>query len=332
MSPRTITVIIVTYRSAALTVACLRSLLPERAESGLIVNAIVVDNASGDEPEITAAIETEGWDSWVTLIVAPRNGGFAYGNNLGAAHALKHGSPDYLHLLNPDTLATPGCIRALADFLDAHPRVGIVGSSFECEGRDWPIAFRFPSLISEFQGGLNVGVVSKILKRWSVVRVMGRIPEEIDWGAGASMMIRSELYTRIGGLDEHYFLYFEETDFCWRARCAGYPMWYVPQSRVVHFGGQSTKMERGALAKRLPSYWYESRRRYFMLTKGLLQSILIDLIAIAAHALGSAKLIAQGHREKVIPHYISDLWHHSVIHQRNRSVPPLGVPGSRCLS
>jgi N-acetylglucosaminyl-diphospho-decaprenol L-rhamnosyltransferase len=325
MSPTTrhVAVIIVTYKTAELTIACLESLLLELETPGIDLRAVVVDNASGDSPAIAQAIVSRAWQSWVTLVTAPRNGGFAYGNNLGFAEASRTRQPDYFHLLNPDTRIKPGAVRTLLEFLENHVGVGIAGSSFENgDGTDWPIAFRFPSLLSEIDGGLRLGVVSRMLYHWRVARVMSRSMQPVDWGAGASMMIRRDVLEAVGGLDENYFLYFEETEFCGRAKRAGYPMWYVPQSRVIHIAGQSTKVtERDAGAKRLPAYWFESRRRYFRTTAGLLQAILIDMAAIMATALGSLRLILQGRRSDLVPHYLSDLWRHSVIRPRNRRHP-----------
>jgi N-acetylglucosaminyl-diphospho-decaprenol L-rhamnosyltransferase len=280
LKPRTVTVVIVSYRSATLTIECLHSLVPERQDAGISLRVVVVDNASGDAPAITAALRAEQWESWVTLIVAPRNGGFAYGNNLGFAHACRERSTSYLHMLNPDTRVRPGGVRTLVDFLERHPTVGIAGSSFENDdGTDWPFAFRFPSLLSEFEGGIGLGLLSRLVNRWTVVRTMSPHAQPVDWGAGASMMIRREMLDRIGGLDENYFLYFEETEFCWRAKRAGFSMWYVPESRIVHIGGQSTTVtERNAAPKRLPDYWFESRRRYFLTTAGLGRTLLIDLV------------------------------------------------------
>jgi len=324
-SERAVTVIIVTYRTAALTIACLNSLVAERATPGISLRAVVVDNASGDAPSIGAAIDRQGWGSWVKLVEAPRNGGFAYGNNLGVAHACAERPPDYFHMLNPDTVVRPGAIRFLVEFLEGHPDVGIAGSSFEsADGSGWPIAFRFPSLLSELETGLKLGIVSRVLKPWAVARIMGSEAQQIDWGAGASMMVRRALLDRIGGLDESYFLFFEETEFCWRAKRAGYSMWYVPKSRVMHIAGQSTKLdERNAALKRLPAYWFESRRRYFMTTRGFVGALFIDLTAIFANALGSFRLILQGRRDRVVPHYVADLWRHSVVHRRNRVLDPI---------
>src|SRR5277367_5597369 len=85
-----------------------------------------------------------------------------------------------------------------------------------------------------------------------------------DWVNGASMMVRREVFDSIGLMDEKFFLYYEETDFCLRALEAGWPTWTVPSSRVVHLEGQSTGAT-GAIAKRkrVPKYWFDSRRRYF---------------------------------------------------------------------
>jgi GT2 family glycosyltransferase len=315
-----VSVVIVTYRSAALTVDCLNSLQSERLHPGIELSAVVIDNASGDYAVIAEAIQREGWSDWVELVEAPRNGGFAYGNNLGFANAVRRFNPHYLHMLNPDTRVKPGAVQELIEFMQRMPLVGIAGSSFENgDGSDWPIAFRFGSAWSEFESGLGVGLVSRLLRRWVVARVMEPKAQPIDWCAGASMMLRRSMLERIGGLDERFFLYFEETEFCWRARQAGFQTWYVPASRVIHIAGQSTKLtERGAALKRLPDYWFESRRRYFLLTCGLYQACLIDLLTMIAGALGRIKLILQGRRHLIVPEYLSGIWRHSVLRPKNR--------------
>jgi GT2 family glycosyltransferase len=254
--------------------------------------------------------------------LAPKNGGFAYGNNLGIERAYALGTPSYVYLLNPDAQVRPGAIGALVRFLEGHPEVGIAGSSFENpDGSDWPIAFRFPTLISELNEGLEFGIVTRLLKPWIVVRHMTRFTEVVDWICGASMMIRPEVFAAIGGLDENYFLYFEETDFCRRAREAGFPTWYVPESRVMHIGGQSTAVT-DLKRKRLPAYWFESRRRYFAVTFGIVHAIAIDVVAVIAHFLGTLKRIMQRRQRTAVPYFIRDLVHHSVIWKRNWEIPP----------
>lgn len=324
-----IAVVIVTYRSADLTIASLRSLEAERSTPGLRIRAVVVDNASGDFPAISRAIGASNWSSWVTLLAAPTNGGFAYGNNFALAHAYSVARPDYVYLLNPDTQVHPGAISVLVDFLEAHADTGIVGSGIEnADGSDWPIAFRFPSLLSELNDGLQFGLISRLLRRWVVPRVMGKTSEIVDWVCGASMMVRADVIDAIGGLDENYFLYFEETDFCLRAKRAGFATWYLPDSRVMHMRGQSTNLpDLGSSRKRLPGYWFDSRRRYFTVTGGVKYAIMADIVALIAHSLGSVKRVVLGRRHDAVRHFLRDFIRHSALWARNRQ-----LPAARCFS
>jgi N-acetylglucosaminyl-diphospho-decaprenol L-rhamnosyltransferase len=315
-----VAVAIVSYRSAALTIDCLRSIAAERSTPGIRIRTIVVDNASGDAPAIAEAIETNAWTPWVTLVRAPRNGGFAYGNNLAFRRARDIRRPAYFHLLNPDTVVRQGAIGALVRFLETHPEAGVAGGSFEnLDGSDWPFAFRFPSILSEVEGGLQLSFATRLLRRWVITVGVGSTPQPVDWLPGASMMIRGSVYETMGGFDESYFLYFEETDFCYRARQAGFDTWHVPDSRVMHIAGQSTKVtERNVPAKRLPSYWFESRRRYFVSSYGMAYALAVDLAAILAYAFGSVKRFVQRRRDRGVPHFLSDLAYHSPLRTKNR--------------
>jgi N-acetylglucosaminyl-diphospho-decaprenol L-rhamnosyltransferase len=322
--PVHVAVVIVSFRTAALTIEALRSLEQERSGGELQLQAFVIDNDSGDFPAIARAIEENRWSSWASVHAAPRNGGFAYGNNLGFELAFDRGRPEYLYLLNPDAQVRPGAVRTLVQFMQAHPQVGIAGSGFENEdGSEWPIAFRFPSLMSEINSGLQFAPVSRLLRRWVVARVMTQVSQPVDWISGASMLIRADVIASVGGLDENYFLYFEETDFCFRARRAGFPTWYVPASRVMHISGQSTSVtDRKAKPRRLPGYWFESRRRYFAATYGVPLAMVIDLVAFVAYSLGVAKSALLARREQSVPHFVRDLLRHSILWSANRQLPP----------
>lgn len=324
-----VTVVIVTYRSAELTIESLRSLEAERRTPGIRIRAVVVDNASGDFPAISKAIAAYDWSSWATTVLAPKNGGFAYGNNFGFHHAYSVAKPDYLYLLNPDAQVRPGTIHALVAFLDAHKEVGIAGSGIEnADGTDWPIAFRFPTLLSELNDGLQFGLASSLLRRWVVPRVMSKSPEPVDWVCGASMMVRAAVIDAVGGLDENYFLYFEETDFCHRAKQAGFQTWYVPSGRVMHLRGQSTNLpDLGNSPKRLPGYWFESRRRYYTMTASLRYAMAADMIALIGHSLGLVKRTLLGRRRTGVRHFLRDLIQYSALWPRNRQIPP-----ARCFS
>ena len=309
-------IIIVSYKSAALTMDCLRSVAAQLDEldAGLSLSVVVVDNASGDGPPVRDFVRAQGWDAWVTVLVSERNGGFAYGNNLGLAEAAREGMPDFVHLLNPDTVLHAGALNALTRFFAAHPRAGLAGGIFENgDGSEWAIAFRFPSVISEIEQGIHLGMVSRLLTRWRVPMDMGREPAAVDWVSGASVMIRGEVFAKIGRMDETFFLYFEETEFCFRAKRAGFEIWYVPASRVTHIAGQSTKVtERNVAVRRLPAYWFDSRRLYFTLTHGPAYAALADVGAILAGLIGVAKRALRGRSAESVPHFLRDIAAHSV--------------------
>jgi GT2 family glycosyltransferase len=319
-----IAVVIVTYQSAEFAIECLVSIHAEReSQQNLNIVVALVDNASGDLPRIHQAVERNGWSSWVTLVPAPENGGFAYGNNLGIRTVYEHRSPNYVYLLNPDTKVRPGAIAALVDFLERHPQVGIAGGSFETEdGKEWPFAFRFPTLLGEIEHGVQLGLLTRCLSRWTVARSMNSVAQATDWISGASMMIRPAVLSAVGGLDENFFLYLEETEFCHRARRAGFSTWYVPESRVMHAIGKSTNVdEKTRFSRRLPGYWFDSRRRYFAITHGVGFAALIDIVAIASCLIGSLKRTLL--RRPSRPHYIRDLLAHSVLLRKNRRIAPL---------
>ena len=319
-------VVSVSFRSAQLMVDCLRSVASERATTpGVTLRAVVVDNASGDYPLLSQAVAGNGWNSWVSLIAAPRNGGFGYGNNLGIRLAIENGA-DYVLLLNPDTEIRPRAIASWVAFMQSHPRVAIAGPSFENrDGTEWPIAFRFPSIGSEFCAALGVGLVTRLLGDRTVARRMPASAQQVDWVSGAAMMIRSELFAAIGSFDENYFLYFEETDLCFRAARAGFATWYFPESRVMHIMGQSTELvlESGSKPKRLPAYWFESRRRYLAGSLGAAAAMLADLLVLIAYPLGYLKQILLGRAHTTVPHYLRDFWRHSILRAQNRQRDPV---------
>jgi N-acetylglucosaminyl-diphospho-decaprenol L-rhamnosyltransferase len=137
-------------------------------------------------------------------------------------------------------------------------------------------------------------------------------------------MIRPTLFHAIGGLDENYFLYYEETDFCWRAKQAGFDTWYVAESRVMHIGGQSTSVSHCSVTpKRFPAYWFESRRRFFVKSFGMAHTIMIDIATVLAHSLGAIKRVLQLQRYLLVPNYIGDLMRFSVLWRKNRKIPAL---------
>lgn len=339
---------IVSWRAADLTIDCLRSIAAEVATCALAATGerasgsaptpsaavaaglplvVVVDNASGDDSadRIERAIQGEGWGGWVRFVRAPRNGGFAYGNNIAIRAALQE-RPGlrYVHLLNPDTLVRPSAFRLLIEFLDSHPDVGIAGGrSEDLDTTPQHCCFRFPTLLAEFSGYLGIGLVDRLLARWVTRIEPPAEPLQVDWLSGAHMLVRREVLDAIGLMDEAYFLYYEETDFTLRARRAGWTCWHIPASRIVHLVGQSSGVTiRSARPKRFPAYWFESRRRYFVLNHGRVYAVLTDLAVIVACALNCARSWLQRREPKIAPSFVEDLLRHGAIRNGRSSERP----------
>ena len=258
--PIGLAIIIVNYRTPELTLDCLSSLRSEIPEDARVV---VVDNASGDgsAASIEQGIERLGFGAWAFVLRSPVNGGFAAGNNLGirAVHAAA-----YL-LLNSDTLVRPGAIAELRAALRAHPDVGIVGPGLvNASGQHDDSAFRAPSPMAELARAAGGGLIERLVPKLKPALAHTPSPSEADWLGFACVLVRAEVFRAIGGLDERYFMYFEDIDFCRRARVAGWKILYWPAAKVVHLlGGSSGVTTQGAARRRAPRYYYESRARYF---------------------------------------------------------------------
>lgn len=274
-----VSVVIVNYRTAALLEDCLRSLVGELASFPLL-QVIVVDNDSGDGSFelLQRVVEREVWGGWVTVVAAGRNGGFSFGNNVGIRLALASDAPpDMVLLLNPDTVVKSGALAALVAFMEERPEVGIAGSALENpEGHQESSCHAFPSPLSELDSGLRFGPVSRLLHRYVVSPPLPFDASACDWVSGACMLIRKGVFGSIGLMDDDFFLYFEEVDFCRRAKLAGWGVWFVPQSRVVHLEGAATNIREKR--QRRPKYWYDSRRRFFIKHYGLSGLVLSDAL------------------------------------------------------
>lgn len=271
-------IISINYRTADLVIESLRALEPQKMALGG-GRVVVVDNASGDgsAEKIAAAIRSEDWSAWVSLAAMGRNGGFAFGNNVGFSQALSAVDyVDYILLLNPDSLARQDAIEKLVHFMDEHPHVGIAGSRLEnVDGDIECSAHRFHSPISELLEGARLNLLTKYLSAYEVTPPLRNEAHRCDWVSGSSMMIRRKVIEDIGMMDEGFFLYFEEVDFFQKAAKAGWQTWYVPESVVMHIEGASTGIKSKA---RRPAYWYNSRRRYFVKHYGVIGLISADLL------------------------------------------------------
>ncbi len=301
-------VILLNYRTAQMTLRAAAAALADMPEQG--AEMIIVDNASGDGSAevLQAEISKRGWDrhNRVRLILSDRNGGFGAGNNLGLRASMSDGPPpDYFFVVNSDAFVDPGCIGTLIAHLEAHPKAGIVGSHVRGDD-DAPhrTAFRFPSITGEFEGAARTGLVSRVLSGAAVAPPLPQAARQVDWVAGASVLLRGEMLQEIGLFDEVFFLYFEETDLCKRAAAAGWQCWYQPQSRVVHIGSVSTGMKEW---QRMPDYWFASRRHYFVKNHGRLYAALAWAARLAGGAIHQLRCAVSGRKPQDPPYFQRDL-------------------------
>jgi N-acetylglucosaminyl-diphospho-decaprenol L-rhamnosyltransferase len=255
-----VSVILLNYRTPDLTINCLRSIEPT-VEPWFKVLAVDNDSGDGSAEKIERAIAERGWSGWARLLRSPRNGGYSYGNNYGIR---AQPARAYI-LLNSDTLVNPGTFRGLRDAMQRFPRAGLIGPAM-LDGHGVPDQsfFRQPAPVSEFLRSSNTGVFSKLLDRYDLILPRREGPMEVDWLGFACVLIRQEVVEQVGMLDDAYFMYFEDIDYCSRARDAGWTVLYLPEPQIVHLGAASSKVfAGGALLRRAPRYYYESRSRYF---------------------------------------------------------------------
>jgi len=258
--------IIINFRTADLTIDCLGSLLPQLGDRDCVV---VVDNHSGDgsADAIEQWLREHDFAQRVKLIRSPGNGGFAAGNNIG----IKAVDADFYLLLNSDTVVRPGALAALrkAAIVD-YPNAGAVGARLEWpDGALQDSRFRDFSPLSELINAAATGPLTRLLKRYDVTIEAQDHITTIDWLSFACIVIPSAVIEEIGLLDEGFFMYFEDVEYCRRIRQTGRNLVHVSNASVVHLhGGSSSVPGNVKLRRRLPGYYYRSRRRYYRLAYG----------------------------------------------------------------
>jgi len=269
-----IAVIVLNYRTPELALEAAKSAADDLDPARDVV--VIVDNASPDESAtiIERGIRELARDH-VRLVRSPVNGGFAAGNNVG----IRAIAAEAYVLLNSDTIVRPGTMEKLFAVLGSDPSVGLV-SPLLCGVDDQPqiSCFRFMSIPSEFIRGASTSIVTKLLRRYEVP--LGVLAEKTDvpWTSFACVMIARRVLERVGFLDEGYFMYFEDADYCRSAQMAGFRVVHEPAGRVVHLRGKSSPVKEATRLKRpRPSYFYEARNRYFDRGYGRLGATLANL-------------------------------------------------------
>jgi GT2 family glycosyltransferase len=217
-----VAVVVVNYRSAGLTVDCVRSL--QRSE-GVMLEIIVVDNSSGDgsAEQIRSELPPD-----VALVESPVNGGYTGGNNIGIAVARER-APDWIFLVNNDTLVAPDCIARLVAAAERDPRIAMV-SPLILFGREGDLLWFGGSRFNDWTGRVvHVG--------WKRPASAAMPPSEIPFATGCALLLRPSAIERIGLLDESLFGYAEDLDWSLRARQAGYRLRFEPGAVIRHLEG-----------------------------------------------------------------------------------------------
>ena len=314
-----IAIIIVNYRTPKLVIDCLSSLQQEIDLDKDRV--IVVDNASGDDSvgQITAAIAYNQWHQWAQLLPSPVNGGFSAGNNLG----IKAVNADAYLLLNSDTIVRPGAIKKLKDAMQTYPNAGLISPRLEwLDGTPQVSCFRYHSPRSELISAAATAPVSQLLQNYQVPIPIADSPITPQWTSFACVLIRREAIEQIGLMDEGYFMYFDDVDYCRQARNAGWDILHLPSARVVHLRGGSGSVKKSIAERQRPkSYLYASRARYFYKFYGFTGLIIANLLWLVGRSISFVRELL-GHKQPHTCEFQSrDIW----LNWKNPMTPPLNT-------
>jgi len=267
-----VSIILVSWNTRELLLGCLESL--SAAVGTLRTDIWMVDNGSTDGS--VAAVRER--FPLVRLLENDGNPGFAAANN----QAIAASAGRYTLLLNSDTIAEPASIERLVRFADGQPTAGIIGARLLNRDGSFQASFAdFPSLRSELLSVTGIG--PRLFGRWypSYGPRRSQMARRVDWIQGACMLARRAAIEQAGPMDEQYFMYNEEIDWCMQMWRAGWEVWYLPTARIVHYGGQSTRQVRHAMVQAL----YRSKVRFFRKHYGpaaafALQSVFVAVLRV----------------------------------------------------
>lgn len=262
-----VTIAIVSLNTRELLAGCLRSVM---ATTRVMFDVHVVDNGSSDGSTAMVAVDFPE----VRLTRSGSNRGFAAANNC----AIREADSRYVLLLNPDTLVSPETVGDLVSFMDDHPDVGICGPKILFpDGRFQSCGYRFPTLISEIRQSKHVSKLLRLLVGHEPPLSVEAVPFDVDWVDGACLLIRRDVIQDVGLLDEQFFLYAEELDWCFRTRRAGWRISVVPHVQMIHYQGQtSAQMSDFSLA-----HLVETRLRYYRKNHGVAMATVTSLAYVA---------------------------------------------------
>jgi len=280
-------VVIINYKTPDLSCDAVKS-LAEQIDS-TCDKVVVVDNASQDNSLefINDFIDVNGWGDWVSVIESGLNGGFSAGNNLG----IRSVDAQYYLLLNSDAYVHENAVECLRFAADSNPRSGIIAPRLEWpDGSQQVSCFYNLSPENSFLQGAKTGVFTKLFGFFGSKEVA--IPleqhniEQPEWLSFACVLLRGEMVKEIGLMDEGYFMYREDNDYCRRAINSGWKLKFEPKSRVVHLNNGSSNQSG---VKRLPTFYFNSRARYFLKYYGRLGLLQANIFWCAGRCISSLR-------------------------------------------
>jgi hypothetical protein len=266
-----LSIIIVNYNVKAFLQNCLLSI--KKATEKIDSEIIVVDNASDDG---SIELIKKNFED-VILIESPVNLGFSKANNLG----LKISQGNYICLINPDTIVEENTFEVMINFMENHPDVGLAGCKILNPDGTFQLACRrsFPTPWVAFTKIIGLSKLfpkSKLFAKYNLTYLDENQSYEVDAVSGSFMFLRRDVYEKIGGLDETFFMYGEDLDYCYRVKQAGYKVYYVHSTQIIHFKGESTKRSNIDELK----HFYDAMRLF--VRKHFSGSWIIELILQAA--------------------------------------------------
>ena len=305
-------VVLLNYCTPELIGPCIASFADQLGAQGEDeVQLVIVDNASGDDSveRIQEAIAAHGVEAHARVIEAESNGGFSYGHNRGIEAAR---DADCYLLLNSDTLARPAVFHHLLEAAREDPTAGLIAPRLEWEdGTPQESCFRYASPMSEFLAAARTGPLSSLGRRFEVALPVpqGGL-DDVAWVSFAAVLVRKAVLDQVGPLDEGYFMYFEDMDYCRRVRAAGWRIRYAPAARIVHLrGGSSSVKDRFASRARVPAYYWASRNRYFRkFYGGRFGSVLANLAWLSGRSISKLREGLGSKEAHTAAHQSRDIW------------------------
>jgi N-acetylglucosaminyl-diphospho-decaprenol L-rhamnosyltransferase len=304
-------IVILNYRTVELTIDCLRSISLHRSEVPG-TRAVVVDNGSQDESAFRLAdvIQREQWGDWCDLLPLPTNIGFAAGNNralesVDATHRFQ-----YVLLLNSDTVLHPGALRTSHEIMERDATIGMMSCRLlNRDGSTQNVTRRFPT--PPRQIACTFGLPWLLPKFFSWADVYDVPPAQLeqkrdcDWIGGAYMFIRTAALRQTGLLDQRFFFYGEDIEFCHRFHQHRWRVHYDPAASILHLGGSSSDPLRIA-RKQKDLYMWQARYLVQRQCYGRLAAAVVRCADVAALALKKTKLLICGRRSSDVYRQVSD--------------------------